>query len=270
MQTFVIVRPPPSSTKRTLNLQIQLVANVKQKKASDGRQSRSASGSSLASSAGPTTATFRSLNIPEAIPGSAATTNATGTPREVDFRTSTIRNAAQSRDASPTRKLSIPIEDGPGRLRSRKPVHKRTSSMSLDGGIREKKQDILDNVRTDRPLSLSMVMPPRPSDNAAELPRGDGLESDMSFVEGGNERSFENAEDTPKDRTVSRCSSIRSIRSNNSYASTSASGASGISLSGLSVSSSTSRTRSGKGKIVPLYNLAVSERGIFPRGDGSA
>lgn len=142
--------------------------------------------------------------------------------------------------------------------------------MSLDGGIREKKQDILDNVRTDRPLSLSMVMPPRPSDNAAELPRGDGLESDMSFVEGGNERSFENAEDTPKDRTVSRCSSIRSIRSNNSYASTSASGASGISLSGLSVSSSTSRTRSGKGKIVPLYNLAVSERGIFPRGDGSA
>jgi hypothetical protein len=141
--------------------------------------------------------------------------------------------------------------------------------MSLDGGIREQKQDILNNVRTDRPLSLSMVTPPKPGNNTAEMPREAGPESDMSFVEGGNERSFEDAEDTPKDRTVSRCSSIRSICSNNSYASTSVSGASGISLSGLSVSSSASRTRSGKGKIVPLYNLAVSERSRFLERDGS-
>jgi hypothetical protein len=133
--------------------------------------------------------------------------------------------------------------------------------MSLDGAIREKKQD-LDTVRTDRPLSMSMVMPANPG-AATQIPQGDVPEVDTSLTEGDNERSFEDAEDTPRERSVSRCSSIRSTRSYNSYASTAASGASGISLSGLSVSSSASRTRSGKGKIVPLYNLAVSAHAVF-------
>lgn len=138
--------------------------------------------------------------------------------------------------------------------------------MSLDGATREQKQES-DIVRTDRPLSMSLVLPTHSGTGDVQQSPGDVPESDTSVIEGDNERSLEDAEDTPRERAVSRCSSLRSMRSNNSYASTAASGASGISLSGLSVSSSASRTRGGKGKIVPLYNLAVSGSDVFLRYD---
>jgi hypothetical protein len=137
--------------------------------------------------------------------------------------------------------------------------------MSLDDVMYGEKQTVLDQLAaTNRPLSMSMVVAtPNLGDNPGGIHQGNELESDPSF-EGEQERSFEEdasaTGDTPRNRSVSRCSSIRSTQSDISYAST---GVSGISLSGISASSSGSRTgRSGRGKIVPLYNLAVSNRSV--------
>ncbi|GHJ84244.1 hypothetical protein NliqN6_0646 [Naganishia liquefaciens] len=258
-ETFVIVRPPPSSSKRTLNLQIQLVTNAKQKTA--GRESRSASGSSLASVGDTTTATLQKLAATESITSSYITTRATVTPREVDFKSSTLRKVSQSRDASPTRTVSGEDEKLPLDSRKRKPVHKRTSSMSLDEGLQGKKQSLLGPSNTQRPLSMSFTSPEtKLGDNHAKDTRKAARDSDSSCFENANGRNLRiDSEASPsRGKSISRASSVRSVSSNHSFASTTPSAASGISLSGLSTSSSGSRTgRSAKGRIIPLYNLAV-------------
>lgn len=254
----MIVRPPPSSSKRTLNLQIQLVTNSKQK--ATGRESRSASGSSLASTGDPTMAALQGIANSETISSSNTTTRATGTPREVDFKSSALRTVTQSRDASPTRKMSGQYESPPLEKRNRKAVHKRTSSMSLDQGMQEKKQVVLEKAPSQRPLSMSLTAP-KPGDDIMAETRNDERDSDLSCLEDTNEHSVDIDSDASptQDKSLSRASSVRSIGSNRSYTSTTPSATSGISLSGLSISSSGSRTgRSGKGRIVPLYNLAVS------------
>lgn len=250
----MIVRPPPSSSKRTLNLQIQLVTNAKQK--TTGRESRSASGSSLASVGDTTVATVQEVTVTDTITSSSTTTRATVTPREVDFKSSALRNITQSRDASPTRKMSGQYQTTPVGNHDRKPVHKRTSSMSLDEGLQEKKQSILEQAPTRRPSSMCF-----PGDEVSAGTRKDARDSELSCLEDANDQNLASDSDTSpaKGKALSRASSVRSVSSNRSYASTTPSAASGISLSGLSTSSSGSRTgRSGKGRIIPLYNLAVS------------
>jgi hypothetical protein len=136
--------------------------------------------------------------------------------------------------------------------------------MSLDEGMQEKKQSVLEQASTQRPLSMSFTTP-KQGDNLATDIRRDERDSDLSCLEETNDHSFDHDSDVSpsKEKALSRASSVRSMGSNRSFTSTTPSAASGISLSGLSISSSGSRTaRSGKGRIIPLYNLAVSHSAL--------
>ncbi|KAJ9112320.1 hypothetical protein QFC19_000740 [Naganishia cerealis] len=269
-ETFVIVRPPPSS-KRALNLQIQLVASTK-KNGAEQRESRSASGSSVVSNAA-TNVAIRALNIADTNQSLSMPTNATGTPREVDFKGIVAPRNTQSRDASPTRAIPGDYNTDTVRNPERTTLHKRTSSRSFDLDIQERKQNLLRNTgQRERPLSLISGS----SGQESAIPAGvgndtlgpqsqsqrDSSDADAASTKEEDARSLDEQAEAnaavPDARPLSRSSSIGSMGSSHSYASTSVSVTSGISLSGLSASSSSSRSgRRGRGNIVPLYNLAV-------------
>lgn len=258
----MIVRPPPSS-KRALNLQIQLVVNTK-KKSVEQRESRSASGSSAASNA-TTNGALRILDIPDTIQSSSMPTNATGTPKEVDFNSKVARKTTQSRDTSPTRR--IPGQYNIDSATNPRPstLHKRTSSRSLDSDVQERKQNLLrSTIQRDRPASLLSGSSGHEATESSDVTtdhRRRRSQSDPNdivplVIKGDDEYGIDDAV-IPGARPLSRCSSNGSLGSSHSNASTSASVVSGI--SGLSASSSGSRTgRKGRGNIIPLYNLAVS------------
>ncbi|KAJ9105386.1 hypothetical protein QFC21_001756 [Naganishia friedmannii] len=260
-ETFVIVRPPPSS-KRTLNLQIQLVANNK-KKPVDQRESRSASGSSAASNA-TTNGALRILDIPDTIQSSSIPTNATGTPREVDFNGKAARRITQSRDTSPTRSVPGQYNVDTARNPERGTLHRRTSSRSLDMDVQERKQNLIRSTgQRDRPVSLlsgssgNEATGPSAVTHDSRRRRCQSESNDIAplAIKADDECSFDDAA-IPGAKSLSRCPSNGSLGSSHSNASTSASVVSGI--SGLSASSSGSRTgRKGRGNIIPLYNLAV-------------
>ncbi|KAJ9120666.1 hypothetical protein QFC22_002596 [Naganishia vaughanmartiniae] len=262
-ETFVIVRPPPSS-KRALNLQIQLVANTK-KKTVEQRASRSASGSSATSNA-TTNGALRSLDILDTIQSSSMPSNATGTPQEVDFNTQGVRKATQSRDTSPTRTVPGQYNFDTVRNPERSTLHKRTSSRSLDMDIQERKQTLLQSTgQKDRPSSLlsgSSGHEATASSGVTNESRRRRCQSECNgttplVVKRDDEsRSSLDEAAVPGARSLSRCSSNGSLGSSHSNASTSASVVSAI--SGLTASSSGSRTgRKGRGNIIPLYNLSV-------------